>query len=340
MSFIMHENLPAKLDASPPLAAFLTRNVTSLAELTALPPDQRRFFEFFLVRLKNPNTRRAYGRGIRDFFDWLRANGVERLADVQPLHVAAHIEELTVRRSRTTAKARLAAIRHLFDWLTAGHVMAVNPAHAVRGPTYAIDRGKTPVLTAEETRQLLDSIEADTLIGLRDRALIATMVFSFARIGAVTGLTVGHLFTQDRRLHLRLLEKGSKHHVMPCHHTLEACLVAYLDCAGLWAAPGAPLFQGVVKRRLDGKTVWRLSGKGLQQANAFAMVRRRSLAAGIATPICNHTFRATGITTYLKNGGTLERAKAMAAHQSTRTTQLYDRRSDEATLDDIEKIQI
>ena len=340
MSFIM---LPILFDDSqlpPSLSVLLARRATTLAELAGLPPDQRRFFEFFLVRVKNPNTRRAYGRAVAEFFGWLGTNGVGRLADIQPLHVAAFIDEIAARCSIPTAKARLAAIRHLFDWLTAGHVVPVNPAHAVRGPSYAIERGKTPVLTAAETRQLLDSIDTDTLAGLRDRALIATMVFSFARIGAVTALAVDDVFTQDRRLHLRLLEKRNTHHVMPCHHMLEACLVAWLERAGLWSQPEAPIFQGLVRSRIDGQTVWRLSGRRLLQSNAFTMVRRRTLAAGIATPICNHTFRATGITAYLKNGGTLERAKAMAAHRSTRTTQLYDRRSDEATLDDIEKIQI
>ena len=188
---------------------------------------------------------------------------------------------------------------------------------------------------------MLDSIDTKTLVGLRDRALIATMVFSFARIGAVTSLTVANVFTQNRRLHLRLLEKRGTLHTMPCHHTLEAYLVAYLDRAQLWGKPDAPVFQTVARngeRPSDADR--RLSGRPMPQVTAWSMVRRRAKAAGIATLIGNHTFRATGITAYLKNGGTLEKAKAMAAHRSARTTQLYDRRSDETTLDEVEKIQI
>jgi hypothetical protein len=78
----------------------------------------------------------------------------------------------------------------------------------------------------------------------------------------------------------------------------------------------------------------------LPQANAYAMVRRRAIAAGIGTKIGNHTFRATGITAYLKNGGTLENAAAMANHASTRTTQLYDRRHHEISLDEVERIRV
>ncbi len=293
------------------------------------------------MRLRNPRTRRAYGRAIRQFFDWLGHQAVTNLQDVQPLHVSAFLDDLGAERSIPTVKAHLAAIRHLFDWLTAGHVTALNPAHAVHGPTYVVERGKTPILTAQETRHLLDSIETDTLVGLRDRALIATMVFGFVRIGAATTLTVENVFTQNRRLNLRLLEKRTTRHDIACHHTLEAYLVAYLDRARLWGHPQLPVFQTFLRTGCQPHGEDRkLSGRPLPQVSAFVIVRRRAKAAGIATAIGNHTFRATGITAHLKAGGTLEKARVMAAHRSTKTTQLYDRRAEEATLDEFEKIQI
>jgi len=131
-------------------------------------------------------------------------------------------------------------------------------------------------------------------------------------------MTVEDVFTQNRRLWVRLREKGGKRHAMPCHHNLEEYLTAYLDGAAL---------------RDDPKGV-------LPQANAYAMIGRRAAAAGISTRLGNHSFRATGITAYLKNGGTLEKAAAMANHASTRTTQLYDRRRDEVSLDEVERIVI
>jgi integrase len=240
----------------------------------------------------------------------------------------------TRERSAPTAKLRLAALRHLFDWLVTGQVIPANPATSVRGPRHSAAQGKTPVLDAAEARQLLDSIDVTTPAGLRDRALIALMVFSFARIGAALAMRVEDVYVQNRRLWVRLREKGGKRHEMPCHHTLEEYLHAYIDGTGLGDDPKGPLFRTI------GRGTGRLTRTPLPQANAYAMVQRRAEAAGIGTRIGNHTFRATGITAYLKNGGTLENAATMANHASTRTTQLYDRRRDDISLDEVERIRV
>jgi integrase len=142
------------------------------------------------------------------------------------------------------------------------------------------------------------------------------------------------VFTQKGRLWVRLHEKGGKDHAMPCHHTLEEILAAYIAGAGLAGNPKGPLFRTV------GRGTGELTRTSLPQQNAHAMIRRRAAAAGIKTLIGNHSFRATGITAYLKNGGTLEKAASMANHASTRTTQLYDRRRDEMSLDEVERILI
>jgi site-specific recombinase XerD len=293
-----------------------------------------RFLEFFASAIRNPHTRRAYARAAGDFLAWCAGAGVTSITAVQPLHVAAWIELQTQTLSAPTVKQRLAAIRHLFDWLVTGQIVPHNPAASVRGPSHTAKQGKTPVLDATEARHLLDSIDVSTPAGLRDRALIALMVFSFARVGAALAMRVDDVYVQQRRLWVRLREKGGKAHAMPCHHTLEAYLHAYLEQTGIASEPKGPLFRTV--RRGTGQ----LSDTPLPQANAYAMVRRRALAAGIGTKIGNHTFRATGITAYLKNGGTLENAAAMANHASTRTTQLYDRRHEDISLDEVERIHI
>ena len=298
------------------------------------PRAQTRFFEFFVSNIRNPNTRRAYARAIGDFLAWCEGHGVTSIADVQPLHVGAYVEILTREKSAPTAKQRLAAIRHVFDWLVVGQIVPVNPAASVRGPRHVVTGGRTPVLDPAEARALIDSIDVSTAAGLRDRALIGLMVYSFARIGAALAMKVEDAFTQNRRLWVRLHEKGGKRHAMPCHHNLEAYLHAYIDSCGLGSDPKGPLFR-TIGRGTDG-----LTDTPLPQANAYQMIRRRAAAAGIATKIGNHTFRATGITAYLKNGGTLEKAAAMANHASTRTTQLYDRRRDEMSLDEVERVII
>ena len=293
-----------------------------------------RFLEFFASTIRNPHTRRAYGRAVADFLAWCEDHGVPSIAAVQPLHVAAWIELQTKSRAAPTAKLRLAAIRHLFDWLVMGQIVPLNPAASVRGPAHSVRKGKTPVLDPAEARLLLDSIDVSTPIGLRDRALIALMVYSFGRIGAVLAMKVEDVFVQNRRLWVRLREKGGKRHEMPCHHTLEAYLHAYLDGVGIADDAKGPLFRTI------GRGTQILTRTPLPQANAYAMVRRRALAAAIGTKIGNHSFRATGITAYLKNGGTLENAAAMANHASTRTTQLYDRRRDDISLDEVERIRV
>jgi integrase/recombinase XerC len=204
--------------ASPALPAILTAAGDSAGI---------RFLEFFAGTIRNPHTRRAYGRAVGSFLAWCEGKGVASVAAIQPLHVAAWIELQTRERSAPSVKQQLAAIRHLFDWLVTGNVgILINPAASVRGPSHVVRQGKTPVLEPAEARALLDSIDMSTPAGLRDRALIALMVYSFARVGAALAMKVEDVFTQNRRLWVRLREKGGKAHAMPCHHSLEEYLTA------------------------------------------------------------------------------------------------------------------
>ena len=313
------------------LVTLPSRTLPALVQ-AAEPRTQTRFLEFFLAHHQNPNTRKAYGRAVAGFLAWCEAGGVTALAEVQSLHVALYLEQLRGQVSAPTVKQHLAAIRALFDWLVMGQIVPANPAASVRGPKHSVRRGKTPVLEPAEARQLLDSIDATTPIGLRDRALIGVMVYSFARVGAVVGMSRGDVFTQGKRLWVRLHEKGGKRHEMPCHHRLEEYLHDYLERAGLSDDARVPLFPTI------GRGTRTLTTTPLPRMNAWDMVKRRAVAAGVNPAIGNHTFRATGITAYLKNGGTLERAAHMANHASTRTTQLYDRRRDDVSLDEVERI--
>jgi integrase len=227
------------------------------------------------------------------------------------VHVATWIEAATRELAAPSVKQRLAAVRLLLDWLVTGQVVPINPASSVHVPRHVVTSGQTPMLDPAEARALLDSIDVSTHAGLRDRALN-----SFARIGATLGMTVEDAYTQNRRLWVRLRKKVGKRHPMPCHHNLEEYLTTYLDGGGLRGDPKGSLFRTI------GRGTGQLTRTVLPQANAYAMIRRRATGAGIETKLGNHSFRATGITAYLKNGGTLEKAAAMANHASTRTTQL------------------
>jgi site-specific recombinase XerD len=308
--------------------------------LTALPAAviasgekaSRRFVEFFTANIRNKNTRLAYARAVSEFFHWCEDRRFT-LEQLNPVLISAYVEEILTHYSKPTVKQHLAAIRMLFDYLVTGGVLPMNPASSVRGPKYVIKRGKTPVLSAEEARELLDSIDTSMIIGLRDRALIGTMVFSFARISAVLAMRVEDYFQSGKRWKFRLHEKGGKYNEVFVHHKAEAYLDAYLDAAGIRADKKSPLFR-TVNRKLD------LSDRPMHRTDALRMVKRRALAAGLPSSTCNHTFRATGITTYLKNGGKIEVAQQIASHESARTTGLYDRRDDEVSLDEVERIVI
>jgi len=294
---------------------------------------EEKFIEFFGATIRNANTRIAYLRAVRKFFAWVETTGPQ-LNQLKPIHVAAFIELLGRERSIPTVKQALAAIREVFDYLVVSQVVETNPAAPVKGPRYSVKKGKTPVLDTEEARQLLDSIDTSDIVGLRDRAIIGLMVYTFARVGAMVAMNVEDYFPQGKRWWARLHEKGSKLHDIPCHHKLEDYLDAYLDLAGLWEQKRTPLFRTSL-----GKTKL-LTLNGMTRRDVYEMVRRRAKAAGIETAIGCHTFRATGITNYLTNGGTLEKAQQLANHESARTTKLYDRRDDKLSLDEVERITI
>jgi site-specific recombinase XerC len=204
----------------------------------------RRFVEFFTANIRNKNTRAAYRRNITAFLAWCDTEAGLALDMIEPMVVAAYVEELLKDGlSKPTVKQHLAAIRMLFDWMVTGGILAMNPASAVRGPKYVIKKGKTPVLTPEEARLLLDSIDVTDLKGLRDRALLAVMVYSFARVSAVVGMNVDDYYQQGKRWWLRLHEKGGKHHELPVHHKSEEYLDAYLRAAGIADQKGTPVAQ-------------------------------------------------------------------------------------------------
>jgi site-specific recombinase XerD len=191
-----------------------------------------RFLEYFTLNIRNRNTRAAYARAATDFLRWCEGQGITELGRVQPVHVAAYIELLQGARSAPTVKQHLACIRMLFDWLVIGQVMPTNPAHSVRGPRHSVTKGATPVLSSEEATALLTGMDVSRVVGLRDRAIIAVMTYTFARVGAVVALSVEDYFSQKKRWWLRLHEKNGKVNEMPCHHKLEEYLDAYIKGCG------------------------------------------------------------------------------------------------------------
>jgi site-specific recombinase XerD len=297
------------------------------------------FIEFFTAGIRNKNTRAAYAQAVTQFFRWCDERKIQSLDEIRPFIIGAYIEGLQNSMAAPSVKQHLAAIRMLFDWLVIGQIVPMNPASSVRGPKHVVKRGKTPVLKADEARALLDSIALQDkkgnpiLVGLRDRAIIGLMCFTFARVSAVVHMKVEDYYQNGRRSWFRLHEKGGKRHEVPAHHNAELYLDEYLAAANIAEEKKGPLFRSVDKEK-------KLTLNPMMRQDVLRMIKRRVVIAGLPSSTSCHTFRATGITAYLENGGTIENAQAIAAHESPRTTKLYDRTSDEITLDEVERIAI
>ena len=293
-----------------------------------------RYVEFFTANIRNPHTRRAYARACARFFAWCEQRGLT-LAAIRPHDVATYIEQLQTRprRRQSSSSSPLCACCSTGS-SSARSCRPTRPRRCAARSTSSRP-AQTPVLEGEEWRKLLDSIPATTLRDLRDRALIATLTYSFARISAALKMKVEDLRPRGAGWTIRLHEKGGKQHAMPCHHALAEALHAYIDAAGI-----AEDRKGFLFRTARGHNGTVLSDKPMSQPDAWRMIRRRAAAAGIAAPIGCHTFRATGITAYLANGGALEHAQEMAAHESPRTTKLYDRTKERLTQDEVERIRL
>ena len=202
----------------------------------------------------------------------------------------------------------------LYDFLVVRQLVPVNPTASVRGPTYVVKHGKTPVWSREDAKKLLESIPRGDLAGLRDRALISTMLFSFARVSAVLSLKRQDFYYQGPRRWLRFMRKAARS--MKCRHTTRSRMWMSTSLKVTFIRPA------------------------LNRYNAWAAIRKRARNAGFLTPVGCHTWRATGVTVYLENGGRLEHAQQMDGHESPRTTKLYDRTKDEITIGEVERIQL
>lgn len=310
-----------------------TALVEVMPALPALPDGhaKNRALDFFTAQIRNPNTREAYFRAVDGFLSWCSVNGATQIAQVQTLHVSAYIEAHP--GSPSTVKQHLAAIRRFLDWMVTGQVIPTNPAAPVRGPKIVVRRGKTPILAAEECAQLFDSFP-ETIAGKRDRALCGVLIYSFARISAALGMDLRDYYPEQRIAWFRLKEKGGRQHQMPANHNAAAFVDDYIEAAGFDRVKdaGSPLFRTLDRRR-------QLTANRLTRNDALQMIRRRATAAGIKTKITPHSFRATGITIFRAEGGSIDEAQQMAAHADPRTTQLYDRSRDEVTVEAVERIR-
>ncbi len=297
----------------------------------------------FLEKRHNLHTRGAYLRILKAFLQWAERTELQSLAQLTTADVSNYVKGL----QRSSHKARkdlsprtraqvLACMRGYFDVLVRGGALPSNPAASVENYRLEVRIGHAKPLTGDNMGRLLDSIDTSTLKGLQDRAVIALMAFSCARVGAVVKMKLQSVYERDGRLHLELEEKRDNKHYVPCHPELEEYLRAFMKRATVVAKdceknPGGWLFRRWDKR-------WNiLTGRPLTRMICYRMVKGYAAKIGLVD-VTNHSFRATGITTFLGAGGVLDDARRLANHASVNTTKLYDHRTQAVSTTDVDKI--
>jgi integrase len=321
------------MNADPPLPALTTAE--SVPALVTEHGTAARFAweEWLCGVIRNTHTRKAYLKAVTDFFRWIEPQGV-RLEAITPGLVGRYFSQHS--GSIPTRKLALAALRACFDVMVLRHVIILNPAASVRGEKYQAVEGKTPEATVAQLRTLLASIETESVIGKRDKGVIATLIYTAARAGAVAQLKRKDLIFEGEQWVLRLdHEKGGKSRQIPVRHDLQRFLLDYTESAGAVTSLGnSPLFQSV-----DGLT-GTLTGLPLSGIDINRLVKRRLSAAGLPTRLGPHSFRVTTITDLLSQGVPLGDVQYLAGHSDPRTTRLYDRRHQKVSRNIVERISV
>lgn len=324
-----------KLPLLIPSTALSATNAKKVPAIIEMAGSSAKFAwdEFFFAKVRSPHTRRAYLRAINRFLAWCEERSLE-LKQVSPADVGHFMDSLNLMVS--SKKQSLAAIRHFFDGLVTRHAVMLNPAASVRGERYSVIEGKTPEVTVKQARKLLLSIDTTDIVGLRDKAIISVLIYTAARVGAVSKLRVKNLYDSGDQYCLHFDDKGGKSREIPVRHDLQTLLFDYLERADLQLGhdDSRPLFTTSIKKTKE------LTMRSMTAGDIGRMVKRRMAACGLPRRLSPHSFRVTTITDLLEQGVPLEDVQNLAGHADPRTTRLYDRRNKKITRNIVERISV
>lgn len=336
------------------------------------------YVDFLLAEYPNENTRRAYKRQLDRFlgwcgtYDWDPA-AARVLAGITPRMCAAFRDR--VRGSASDKKQRLAALRKFFDLLVERHICLINPARSTRNPKEQLEEGKTTEIPAKEVERLIEAVDATTLIGLRDRAVIAAWAATGVRVGAVSKLRIRNFFYHDGQWFLELDEKNAKQRVVPVRHDLQKCILKYLSEAQLiGAGEDGHLFRTAAGRTgllrpyepetyAEDGTILEGARGAMTADDMRRMLKRRLTDAGFGKRItCKtpgvdekgrhhtytrydaryspHSFRVMVVTDLLDQGNDIDDVAFLVGHSSTRTTQGYNRNKRKVKRNLVERIRV
>ena len=244
--------------------------------------------EFFQAELANAHTRKNYMHAVRRFLVWVEERGLE-LPRVSPGDVGEYLEGLEL--ATLTKKLYLATLRRFYDRLVNRHVTVINLAATVKAERYTVVEGKTPEISANQARTLLKSIDTSNPVGPRDRAVLAVLIYTAARVGAVAKLTVKNLVHDGSQYTLRFSEKGGKSRELPVRHDLEQLLLSYVRAAGITEGP---LFRTANRKTRT------LTKNAMTGIDVCRMMKRRLKAAGLPVRYSPHSYRVATVTDLLE----------------------------------------
>jgi site-specific recombinase XerD len=301
----------------------VTRNGLTPAQfgdLAEVPPELE-----WLANLTNPKTRRAYKNDVEEFIAFAGLHGFAELRGISRAHVIAWRKDLEKRSlAASSIRRKLSALSTLFDYLCEHNAVAGNPADGVKRPVANGNEGSTPALGDAQVRKLLDAPPEDTLKGVRDRAILATLLYHGIRREELCRLRIRDIQSRQGVLHFRIKGKRDKVRFVPVHVKAQRLIEQYLARAGHAADISGPLFRPVTNNR-TGKL-----DRPLDPASVYRnIVVKYGLETGISAEVnglCVHSLRATAATNALSHQADIAKVQEWLGHANVSTTRLYDRR--------------
>jgi integrase/recombinase XerD len=295
---------------------------TPFADLADLPPESE-----WLANFRSDKTKRAYKRDAAEFLGFIRSLGSTELRAVSRAHVIAWratMESKTPNLAPATIRRKLSALSSLFNYLCERNAVVGNPVDGVKRPLANNNEGSTPALGDAQARHLLDAPRCDTLKGVRDRAILAALLYHGIRREELCLLRVRDMQSRQGVVHFRIKGKREKVRFVPVHPMSQRLIEEYLVLARHSSDVDGPLFRPVKNNRTGDLD------KHLDPGSIYRnVVLHYAKAIGLDTKViglCVHSLRATAATNALSHEADIAKVQEWLGHANVSTTRLYDRR--------------
>ena len=294
-------------------------------DLADVPPELE-----WLANITNAKTRRAYKVDVAEFMAFSGLTETKSLRAVARSHVIAWRKDMESRSlAPTSIRRKLSALSSLFDYLCERNAVLGNPVDGVKRPTSNNNEGSTPALGDAQVRRLLEAPAPDTLKGVRDRAILATLLYHGIRREELCLLRLRDVQSRQGVMHFRVKGKRDKIRFVPVHPMVLRLIGEYLEMGKHGGAVShesmdSPLFRPVANNRTG--TLDKHLDPGSIYRNIVMKYAKLTGIAAEAVGVCVHSMRATTVTNALSNEAYIAKVQEWLGHANVSTTRLYDRR--------------